>query len=83
MKYITTITNTDLASMSNEELDNLVAAIRDEQNGRRANIVREAERMAKELQEYCNTHNIHMTVWIRNECNDEEEVDVEGFNFYG
>lgn len=77
------LTNINLASMRNEELENLDAAIRDEQNGRRQNLVKEAERMAKELQEYCNTNDIHMTVWIRNDCYDEEEVDVEDFNFYG
>lgn len=78
-----TITNINFTSMSNEELDDLVTAIRNEQNGRRQNLVREAERMAGELQKYCDIHNIHMTAWIRNDCYDEEEFDIESFSFYG
>ena len=77
------ITNINLTSMNNEELDDLMAAIRDEQNGRRQNLVREAERMANELQKYCDANNIHMTAWIKNEYNCDEEVDVKDFSFYG
>ena len=76
-------TNINFTSMSNEELDDLIATIRDEQNGRRQNLVREAERMANELLKYCDANGIRMTSWIRNECYDEEEVDIENLNFYG
>lgn len=76
-------TNINLISMSNEELEDLATAIRDEQNGRRQSLVREAERMAAELQKYCDIHNIHMVAWIKNDCYDEEEADIESFSFYG
>ena len=83
MKYITTITNTDLTTMSNEELNDLMAAIRDEQSRRRQDIVMEAERKAKELQEYCNANDIHMTAWIKDDDYCDAEVDIECFSFYG
>ena len=83
MNYVSTITNTNLASMSNEELEDLIAAIRNEQNGRRQNLVREAERKAKELQDYCNTNGISMMVWVKDDDYCDAEVNVEGFSFYG
>ena len=83
MKSITTILNTGLAAMSDEELEDLVAAIRDEQNGRRQNLVKEAERKAKELLEYCKTNNIQMTVWVKDNDYCDAEVDVTDFSFYG
>lgn len=83
MKPITTIMSTGLSTMSNEELEDLVAAIRDEQNRRRQNLVKEAERMAKELREYCNTNGISMMVWIKDDDYCDAEVKVEDFSFYG